>query len=126
MKLQLVIQLVNQLQISTHSEVIESTSETNSNTNNSESINSTTNPSISRPAESVSEQTSVNITPEKQPAESTEQQVSAKKHRVRTNTRRKLPQTGASTNSSSLLGLLATAVGGLLGLRRKKNRKRRR
>ena len=112
--------------ISTHSEVIESTSETNSNTNNSESINSTTNPSISRPAESVSEQTSVNITPEKQPAESTEQQVSAKKHRVRTNTRRKLPQTGASTNSSSLLGLLATAVGGLLGLRRKKNRKRRR
>ncbi|OOK87706.1 hypothetical protein B0B48_08105 [Lactobacillus gasseri] len=112
--------------IPTHSEVIESTSETNSNTNNSESINSTTNPSISRPAESVSEQTSVNITPEKQPAESTEQQVSAKKHRVRTNTRRKLPQTGASTNSSSLLGLLATAVGGLLGLRRKKNRKRRR
>lgn len=112
--------------ISTHSEVIESTSETNSNTNNSESINSTTNPSISRPAESVSEQTNVNITPEKQPAESTEQQVSAKKHRVRTNTRRKLPQTGASTNSSSLLGLLATAVGGLLGLRRKKNRKRRR
>ncbi|MDE7050889.1 MAG: LPXTG cell wall anchor domain-containing protein, partial [Lactobacillus sp.] len=109
--------------ISSHSEVSESISELNSNTNNSKSINSITNP---RPAEYVREQTNVSITPEKQPAESTEQQVSAKRHHVRMNNRRRLPQTGASTNSSSLLGLIATAVGGLLGLRRKKNRNRRR
>ncbi len=101
----------------------------NSDSNNSSSESITQNISISS---TVSHNT---LTPSTNPSESIfgkngkqrrsqTQNVPTKKMNVKGTRQRRLPQTGTSEGSTSLLGAIAATIGGLLGFRRNKKRRK--
>ena len=101
----------------------------NSDSNNSSSESITQNISI---PSTVSHNT---LTPSIKPSESIfgkngkqrrsqTQNVPTKKMNVKGTRQRRLPQTGTSEGSTSLLGAIAATIGGLLGFRRNKKRRK--